>query len=773
MIYYRNTPEFDEHFSMDRAVRDADGNIIGVEVPAPPPLSTAQQFIAEHAPRLEYLNPTHPAIGNTEYILGTVPWRNSTGDYPVVPQEKIDGYLEAYKQFLENSSTEDGRNRYAPAVDKLSREIMEQSGIGVAWQPIDLEAFKPPKRQGGLGGFLDAIVPALPSIGLGVITAGASLPASLAINAGVGYATGGTKGALQGVLGGALGNMVSGVVGQPFAAMTSSPVAGAIASGATTGLITNGPKGMLAGGFSGGLGQALGSFLGSVGQSSTSTKTTTNSTTPPPAPTGASKMGLFDGFSDYFSNLSSSFNDTSSGNSSSKPGLTMEEMNNWFDTPDPADRPGASLTDWWDSIFSPDPTTSPTTTPPVLPAPNDSSTGIFTALGKGLGGSLGNALGNLFAPEPDSPDIKGSSFWPSLMQLAGSTLTNKLLEHNLPDRPNYPDPLQVARTQADLNKEAALYNANLGRFGYNMPGMQGFWSGAVDDPNKTWNVTLDPALAAQQQAQWTFGRDLQQGVANLYNQAMAQGLFDVFHLPDNLPRSNLDFSGLPALAGYDETARQRAEDAVFNNYKRLLDPQRNNELTDLHTRLANQGIGLGSDAWNREMNTFNTRWDDQYNAARNNAIATGGNELQRAFNNSLQARSQMGNEALNMATWQNQARAQALQEALMPRAQTLGDLRTLQSLVPGLGTPSMPTWGRGTMAAADYSNLTGGAYNAAMANYKNDLTESLQKNQMYSDLAGGALGGLGSILFNTKPTQGSQTGYGVNSGLGGWVGSTF
>ena len=82
--------------------------------------------------------------------------------------------------------------------------------------------------------------------------------------------------------------------------------------------------------------------------------------------------------------------------------------------------------------------------------------------------------------------------------------------------------------------------------------------------------------------------------------------------------------------GSDE-ARKRAENAAWQAYSDRLQPKFEQQTNDLETRLQNQGITVGSNAYNRAMSNLRQNQNDSYNQAAYQAVLSG----QNAFNNSL------------------------------------------------------------------------------------------------------------------------------------------
>lgn len=104
--------------------------------------------------------------------------------------------------------------------------------------------------------------------------------------------------------------------------------------------------------------------------------------------------------------------------------------------------------------------------------------------------------------------------------------------------------------------------------------------------------------------------------------------------------------------GSDE-ARQRAEQAYYNNMVNNLQPQFDQQRSDLETRLANQGLSVGSEAYQRAMNDLTTQQNNAYTNAANQAVLSG----QNAFSQSLA-------DAISSGNFTNTARQMPINEIL-------------------------------------------------------------------------------------------------------------
>lgn len=250
---------------------------------------------------------------------------------------------------------------------------------------------------------------------------------------------------------------------------------------------------------------------------------------------------------------------------------------------------------------------------------------------------------------------------------------------------------------------------------------------------------------------------------------------------------NYDFSNLAAMPSADDFGAQR--DRITDAYMQRLQPYLDRQRDATNTRLANQGITAGSEAWNWDQDTLNRSENDQriaaliagdqeqqnlfnnamnirqqgvgeavsqgnfFNQARNNAFqqqlaALGFNNdvSNQSFNQNAQ-RMQMENQAreaqfrtgLASSQFQNQAQAQAIQEEAFFQDRPLAILNALRTG----NSPQMPTFGNVTagsnIAAAPVYNATADEYDAALRNYQ-------IRSSMFSNMLGG-IAGIGSAAF--------------------------
>lgn len=111
---------------------------------------------------------------------------------------------------------------------------------------------------------------------------------------------------------------------------------------------------------------------------------------------------------------------------------------------------------------------------------------------------------------------------------------------------------------------------------------------------------------------------------------------------DNMTKQALNMSqNLNNLPNYQfsvegsDAARQRVEDATYQSYVDKLTPQYQQEKTDLETSLANKGLSVGSEAYQRAMNDLQSKQNEVLNQAAYQSVLNGQNAYTQSLNNSI------------------------------------------------------------------------------------------------------------------------------------------
>ncbi len=95
---------------------------------------------------------------------------------------------------------------------------------------------------------------------------------------------------------------------------------------------------------------------------------------------------------------------------------------------------------------------------------------------------------------------------------------------------------------------------------------------------------------------------------------------------------------------YSDAARQRAENSVYQAYVDRLVPQYQQQTIDLQTRLINQGIPVGSEAYQRAMNDLQSAHNAALNQAAYQSVQSGQDAYSQSLADSINA-AQFGNNA--------------------------------------------------------------------------------------------------------------------------------
>lgn len=182
--------------------------------------------------------------------------------------------------------------------------------------------------------------------------------------------------------------------------------------------------------------------------------------------------------------------------------------------------------------------------------------------------------------------------------------------------------------------------------------------------------------------------------------------------------SPFSFSGLPdAFTAEDAAlASQRGEEALLSR----LSPQFARDEEALRTRLINQGIGQGSQAYNTEFERFNQARND----ARTQAILQGANYGGALQDQALQRR----NQGINEYTTQRNA----------PLNEYIGLTSGVQ-----VQNPQFQSQGYQGANPVDYANLVQNQYNANLGAYNSKVASNNATQSSLFGLGGSLLGSMG------------------------------
>lgn len=253
--------------------------------------------------------------------------------------------------------------------------------------------------------------------------------------------------------------------------------------------------------------------------------------------------------------------------------------------------------------------------------------------------------------------------------------------------PTPPNFTQAAQQQAQASQQAVNQQTQSNRPDQSTPFATNTWT---QGPGGQWqqNVNFSGPLA---------------GLNQSLQQQAAQAMGTPFSL-----------SGLPSLTTGD-AARQQAIDAAYGQASSRLNPAWQQREDATRTRLLQQGLTEGSEAYQREMGNLGMQRNDAYTSALNSAIGQGTAAGNALFNQSMAGRQQ------------------ALAEMLRERGQAMGELQGMQGF---LGMPQF--MGAGLAQVPQYLQAAGLQSQA-------DLTAYGIDQQAQADMIGGGLGLLGSL----------------------------
>lgn len=277
--------------------------------------------------------------------------------------------------------------------------------------------------------------------------------------------------------------------------------------------------------------------------------------------------------------------------------------------------------------------------------------------------------------------------------------------------PTAPDPGAVAAAQAGANKEAVRESATVNQIGSEGPWGRTYYEGDIGSPERRYVTELTDT------GQQTF--DNQQQIGNTlsgYGQELAG------QVANGPAEFNLD--GLPSAPWEQDLAAgaKSVEDATYQRGANLLQPDFQRQSDALQTQLANQGLTVGSEAYNNEMN----RVQDSQNRALSDlslaSVGAGRQEQSRLFS--------LGSSG----------RSQALGEQLTERTQPMNELAALLQGAPAIQSPQGAGGAQYSVQPGDVQGASMAAYQGALNNYNQ---QQGSQNAMFGNLfgLGGTLGG--------------------------------
>ena len=181
-----------------------------------------------------------------------------------------------------------------------------------------------------------------------------------------------------------------------------------------------------------------------------------------------------------------------------------------------------------------------------------------------------------------------------------------------------------------------------------------------------------------------------------------------------------------------DAARQAAQDAVYNQYMERLTPEFQQQTDDLQTRLVNQGLGVGSEAYQRAMSDLQQEQNNATNQAAYQSVLAG----QNAYTQDLQNQIAAGN-------FGNTAQQSYINQLLSALQGSPSGYENQQNIF------SVGTAKSGLQYQQDKANAKGGLGSALSGALKGGIQGFISTGSPWGAVAGGALGAYSG--YNSNP----------------------
>lgn len=147
--------------------------------------------------------------------------------------------------------------------------------------------------------------------------------------------------------------------------------------------------------------------------------------------------------------------------------------------------------------------------------------------------------------------------------------------------------------------------------------------------------------------------------------------------------------------------RQRAEDAAYGRATSRLDPRFQGQEQSLLTRLKNQGLSPGDQAYDSAMANFGRERTDAYDMAQLGAVGEGRSEVGQSFQHGLQQNQQNFGQGAAQNQMANALRTQGINEDITKRNFNFNEMQNMMG-APITGGP--PTSGGQTQVGSNQPN---------------------------------------------------------------------
>ncbi len=296
-----------------------------------------------------------------------------------------------------------------------------------------------------------------------------------------------------------------------------------------------------------------------------------------------------------------------------------------------------------------------------------------------------------------------------------------------PTPPPAPDYIGAANAQGAANLTAGQQSASLSNPNINTP--YGSQTVTYDQtgPNGDYQPTINQTLTPEAQATLSSQQSVQRALAGLGQQGIGQAqqiLGQPFQYNGPGVQTSLNTSGVAKMPVNAGTTGQQA---ILSR----LQPQIQQNEGATAQRLANQGIPVGSEAWNNEMRQQGNQENDLYTQAALQGIGLDTSANAQGFNQALQG-AQFGNTATQ----------QGLSQQLGLYNQPLNEITALMS-GSQIQNPQFQGYMGSNIQAAPIANATAQQGQYAQNLYGQQMASYNSGMQGLSGLFGAGLGAIG------------------------------
>lgn len=302
-----------------------------------------------------------------------------------------------------------------------------------------------------------------------------------------------------------------------------------------------------------------------------------------------------------------------------------------------------------------------------------------------------------------------------------------------PKAPPSPDPSVTAAAQSGMNLDTARASqlTNMidqvtpdGSLKYNQTGSNTY----VDSTGRTVTIphfTATTTLSPDQKAMNSANNAAQTNIAGIARDQSVR-IGTLLSTPLNFDSAPALYNpNLQGLSGNDYSAdRQKVQDALMSR----MQPQLDQDKAALETKLANQGVKVGSAAYDAAMHNY----DSSTNDARMSAIINAGQEQSRLLSDEIQGTG--FNNSVEEQKYNNSQgnRSNAIQEAMTLRETPINEISALLS-GSQVSNPNFVNTPNTQVAGVNYAGLVQNKYNDDMAAYQSKVS---QQNAMLGGLFG-------------------------------------